>query len=597
MPEPQPEETASCDGFDGHAARYAAVWDGDPAAEAQRSRVHEVLAEVLAPGSLVLDVGCGIGTDAAWLTRSGHQVVGIDASPGMVGQARRAAPGSAFHVLSAEDLAASVDQLGDQRFDAALLNFGVANVVPLSVVAAGLRRLLRPGGTVVVVFMPRVNPAWMLGALKRGQLSAARKRLRRSVAVVVEREAVPVRYLQPKEIVQAFRPWFAPGAVHGLGAVSPPPGSRRRGGTRLDRWLGTVSGALGVGDHVVMVLQRSQSPEPLSRLSRSLRRVRTARASRRGDPQLQTLILETTVGCQSACIGCSHRGRAGGEALTAARAGALAREAVALGAREALLTGGEPLLRPDLWALADAVQREGLALTLLTNGLALRQHAASVARWCDAVVVSLDGVDRDTYRATRGVDGWGAVVGGLAALRREAPRLPLTARVTLSEHNVGRLVEIVERAPLLGFDSVSLLAPDVWTPDTLGRSAPDDASQARTAVGPVAPRVLQRQLELLVSRGLRSRVSNSDDGLARVVALVGAAAGGAATVAPACDAPTTAALVTADLKLRPCFFLPADADASRGLGAALEQARPARAGLDIRSHPTCARCVCWARQA
>lgn len=578
--------------FSLHAAHYASVWDSDPAARAQRAQVHALLGSVLPPRARVLDVGCGTGTDAAWLLSQGHSVVGIDAAEGMIEQARQAAPGGSFSVLPAESLADHAPALGP--LDAAMLNFGVGNVVDLRRVAAGLRRVLPLGAPVVVVFMPRLNPAWFAGALRRGRVGQAAARLRRQAAVPVEGQPVTVTYLRPREVVDAFAPWFTPEAARSLGALAPPPGSRRRG-PRLDAGLEPALGALGVGDHVALVLRRSEAPAPVGRLRRAARRLRVDRAASRGEPALQTLILEVTTGCQSRCVACSYRGPAGGEPLTPAVAGALAREAVALGAQEALLTGGEPLLRSDLWALADAVQREGLRLTLLTNGLALRRHAARVAQWMDAVVVSLDGVDRETYRAARGVDGWLALAGGLAALRREAPRLPVTARVTVTAANAAHLVAIVGRATQLGIDSVSLLAPDATTPDALGRQG--SAESARDAVQQVDPGVVRAQLSALVDQGLRRHLSDSDAALERILARLVADQGGPPTASPRCDAPTTAALVTADLALRPCFFLPADGDVRGGLASGLTAARPSRRALSLPTNPTCARCVCWARQA
>ena len=62
--------------------------------------------------------------------------------------------------------------------------------------------------------------------------------------------------------------------------------------------------------------------------------------------RMSVLVLELTHGCNSRCLGCDHRGPAGGETLDALRCGALAREARSMGARQVLLTGGEPLLRP-----------------------------------------------------------------------------------------------------------------------------------------------------------------------------------------------------------------------------------------------------------
>jgi ubiquinone/menaquinone biosynthesis C-methylase UbiE len=52
-----------------------------------------VLVDRLPPGGRVLDAGCGPGRDCAWLTELGFRPVGVDASTGMLDQARRRAPG------------------------------------------------------------------------------------------------------------------------------------------------------------------------------------------------------------------------------------------------------------------------------------------------------------------------------------------------------------------------------------------------------------------------------------------------------------------------------------------------------------------------
>jgi 2-polyprenyl-3-methyl-5-hydroxy-6-metoxy-1,4-benzoquinol methylase len=46
----------------------------------------------LAPGMTVLEIGCGLGTAAAWLAQRGLQVVAIDVSSHVIGQARKSYP-------------------------------------------------------------------------------------------------------------------------------------------------------------------------------------------------------------------------------------------------------------------------------------------------------------------------------------------------------------------------------------------------------------------------------------------------------------------------------------------------------------------------
>ena len=592
MPREAPQEPPLSEPFDRHAPRYATVWEGDPSARAQRARVHATLRRWLAPRSRVLDVGVGAGTDAAWLVAQGHTVVGLDASAAMLAEARLAAPGVALHHAPAETLG-SLD-LGPP-FDAALLDFGVGNAVDLRRVAAGLARRVRAGGVVVVVTMPRLNPAWTLGALRRGDIGGAVARARRVQAVPVEGGAVETTYRGPDAIADAFSPWFAPRHVVGLGVALPAPGSRRDADrvarlARVDASLGRLPLIRRMGDHVVVVLERALAPRRRRALARRLAQWRVDRASRSGGVTLRTLVLEVTGGCQSRCVGCGHRGPAGGEALGPAEAGRLATEARAMGARDVLITGGEPLLRRDLDALLAAVGGAGLAVTLLTNGLALRRRAPLVARSCDAVVVSLDGHDRASYAATRGVDGFGAVAAGVAALRALAPQLPVTARVTVTAHNAETLRRIVERARAMGIDGVSLLAADTDTAGALGRDGP-------ITLEAVDPDRLAAEVEALRRGPLRRFVTDSDDALDRLVHRARAAAGQEPPRPPRCDAPYTSVVVTPDQTTRPCFFLPASGDASAGLAAALDQGRAARAALDVATHPTCARCVCWARLA
>ena len=109
--------------------------------------------------------------------------------------------------------------------------------------------------------------------------------------------------------------------------------------------------------------------------------------------------------------------------------------------------------------------------------------------------------------------------------------------------------------------------------------------------------MLRGQLDRLRDPGRRKQVLDSDYALERIYRHYAAAAALEEAQAPRCDAPWTSLFVTADPELRPCFFLPADGEARSGLAAALPEVQAQRADLDVGVHPTCARCVCWARLA
>jgi trans-aconitate methyltransferase len=67
-------------------------------------------------GEAILDIGCGTGTLTHKLAESGADVVGVDASEDMIGQAKKAFPQLQFFVKDA------TGQLFDESFDAAFSN-------------------------------------------------------------------------------------------------------------------------------------------------------------------------------------------------------------------------------------------------------------------------------------------------------------------------------------------------------------------------------------------------------------------------------------------------------------------------------------------
>jgi len=99
-------------------------------------------------GKRVLDAGCGDGTHAAALADRGAEVVGVDASAGMVETAReRYGDRVAFRRA---DLTEGLDLLDDDSFDLVLCQHVLSHVPDLEPVATAFARLLRPGGSVVL---------------------------------------------------------------------------------------------------------------------------------------------------------------------------------------------------------------------------------------------------------------------------------------------------------------------------------------------------------------------------------------------------------------------------------------------------------------
>src|SRR5438105_4927181 len=62
-----------------------------------------------------------------------------------------------------------------------------------------------------------------------------------------------------------------------------------------------------------------------------------------------------------------------------------------LGVQRVVLTGGEALMHSRIWELCEVVHSAGIKITILSTGILLQRHADQLVRYCDDLVVSLDG--------------------------------------------------------------------------------------------------------------------------------------------------------------------------------------------------------------
>jgi MoaA/NifB/PqqE/SkfB family radical SAM enzyme len=262
-----------------------------------------------------------------------------------------------------------------------------------------------------------------------------------------------------------------------------------------------------------------------------------------------------------------------------------------------MLTGGEPLLHSNLWALCDLLRAEGIGITLVTTGLLLDAHASDVSRAIDEVVVSIDGppVVHDAIRRVPG--GFARIARGLASLRRQEPRVHLTARSVVQKANFAHLAQTIDCVRETGVDHLSFLAADLSS-TAFNRPTPwDDARRAEVGLSRSdlpAFRDVIREVQVTCADALRSGfVVGGRGSLWRLYDYSRAIAGLRSFPRVRCNAPWVSAVVEADGRLRPCFFHQPYA-ACGDLEATLnsEAAIRFRRELDVTRNETCRRCVC-----
>ena len=124
--------------YDAGAAGYD---DDEYPSDMQRAWVSRVLS-MIGPGAIVLDAPCGTGKYFPLVAAAGHRVAGVDASAGMLAQARARGTAVSLEQVRLQDLSYAAE------FDAVITVDAMENVPPEDwpLVLANLHRAVRPGG-------------------------------------------------------------------------------------------------------------------------------------------------------------------------------------------------------------------------------------------------------------------------------------------------------------------------------------------------------------------------------------------------------------------------------------------------------------------
>ncbi len=267
-----------------------------------------------------------------------------------------------------------------------------------------------------------------------------------------------------------------------------------------------------------------------------------------------------------------------------------------LGVKRVVLSGGEALMHPNLWRFTEGLKARGAAITLLTTGLTLARHAVGAAAWCDEITISVDGSPEVHDRIRRVPRAFEKIVEGLVAVRQHAPTARITARCVVQRGNFDDLLAVRTATREAGFDELSFLPVDVGT-NAFGRlKIWNDDRVADAALSRDEVARLRKVIAELITADADDRfVAESPTKLRRIPRYFAALNGDAAMPEPVCNAPWVSAVVEADGAVRPCFFhSPIGRFDDAPLDGVLNSAEAVgfRRSLDVKTDPTCQRCVC-----
>ena len=113
------------------------------------TRIKQEIADHVAPGNRVLDLGCGTGTLAKMCTDRGAQVTGVDANSGMLAVAKRNSPSANYLNISLSSLD---EHLEDESFDIILSTLAFSELTRMERlhVLKQIKRILKKEGRVFI---------------------------------------------------------------------------------------------------------------------------------------------------------------------------------------------------------------------------------------------------------------------------------------------------------------------------------------------------------------------------------------------------------------------------------------------------------------
>ncbi len=162
---------------------------------------------------------------------------------------------------------------------------------------------------------------------------------------------------------------------------------------------------------------------------------------------------EVTRSCNLACIHCraAAQDRPYENELKTQECLRVLDEIETLGKPIVILTGGEPLLRPDIFDLASYGNEKGFRMTMAVNGTLLTRDLAGkmLASGIQRISVSLDGSTAASHDAFRQVKGaFDGALRGIAHAREAG--LPFQINTTITKQNLQELPAIQDLAVSLG---------------------------------------------------------------------------------------------------------------------------------------------------
>lgn len=270
------------------------------------------------------------------------------------------------------------------------------------------------------------------------------------------------------------------------------------------------------------------------------------------------------------------------------------------GTRVVVMSGGEALLNANFFRFCEILKQEGIAVTLLSTGIALEKKAAQLLQWVNDIIVSLDG-DEPLHDHIRQIPGaFQKMQRGVQLIKSIDPGYRITARTVIHRLNFHRWISIVNSAMEMGLDQISFLPADVSSHAFNRSTLWDNDRQQEVLVHEEELPALQAAVQELIKyhrTAIDERfIAEPPEKLQKIYDYYAAFYGKNPFPYKKCNAPWVSTVIEADGTVRPCFFHEPFGNIHEQKLDAIVNSPAAiafRKNLDMDKNETCVRCVCY----
>ncbi|MCW3090205.1 MAG: Radical domain protein [Ferruginibacter sp.] len=270
-----------------------------------------------------------------------------------------------------------------------------------------------------------------------------------------------------------------------------------------------------------------------------------------------------------------------------------------MGTKRVLMSGGEALLNSNFFRFCEMLRKEDINITLLSTGLTLKKNAASLVKYVNDIIVSLDG-DEVTHDSIRNIHGaFKIMADGIQEIRSLSPGYRIGSRTVIHRLNFNKWIPLLISAKIIGISQVSFLPADVSSHAFNRQQAWDVGRQEEILLSEDQLPALQMIIKTIVEDWKfefeSGFIAESPLKLQQIHDYYSAFYGKNPFPYKKCNAPWVSTVVEADGTVRPCFFHePLGNIHDQTLEEIInsEKAIRFRKNLRMETNSTCLKCVC-----